>query len=105
MQPTKTRKSPSKTKTSKPTQPAEPRLSRLRRPQKMDVADWQTALRRQFGREQGFGLDNLGSEPVFSDFVVHNPASNSRNRVSIRGSGLGQNFCTCADFATNDLGT
>ena len=105
MQPTKTRKSPSKTKTSKPTQPAEPRLSRLRRPQKMIVADWQTALRRQFGREQGFGLDNLGSEPVFSDFVVHNPASNSRNRVSIRGSGLGQNFCSCADFATNDLGT
>jgi superfamily II DNA or RNA helicase len=84
---------------------AEPRLSRTRRPTGLAVADWQTALRRQFGREQHFGLDNLGVEPVFSDFSVHNPESRSRHRVSIRGPGLGQNFCTCPDFATNDLGT
>jgi superfamily II DNA or RNA helicase len=83
----------------------EPRLSRTRRPSGLDVADWQTALRRQFGREQSFDLENLGTEPVFSDFSVHNPASGSRNRVSIRGRSLGQNFCTCPDFATNDLGT
>ena len=105
MQAPKTRKPPSKAQAAKPAKPAEPHLSRLRRPQTMAVADWQTALRRQFGREQNFGLDNLGSEPVFSDFGVHNPASGSRYRVSIRGTALGQNFCTCADFATNDLGT
>ena len=83
----------------------EPRLSRTRRPPDLAVADWQTTLRRQFGREQNFGLTNLGSEPFFSDFRVHNPASNSRYRVAIRGTALGQNFCTCPDFATNDLGT
>ncbi len=84
---------------------AEPRLSRTRRPPQLGVANWQTALRRQFGREQHFGLENLGTEPVFSDFRVHNPASGGRYRVAIRGRELGQNFCTCPDFATNDLGT
>ena len=101
--PTRTaRKVPSKTRTT-PT--AEPRLSRTRRPPDIAVADWQAALRRQFGREQNFGLENLGASPVFSDFRVHNPASGSRYRVAIRGRAPGQNFCTCADFATNDLGT
>src|ERR1019366_5906362 len=79
--------------------------SRTRRPPEIAVADWQTALRRQFGREQRFGLENLGGHPVFSDFRVHNPASGSHYRVAIRGRALGQNFCTCPDFATNDLGT
>lgn len=102
------RKVPPQTGTSRtgPTsKKAEPRLSRTRRPPDLEVADWQTALRRQFGREQSFGLENLGTEPVFSDFRVHNPASASRYRVSIRGSAPGRNFCTCPDFATNDLGT
>lgn len=86
-------------------QPAEPRLSRTRRPADLPVADWQAALRRQFGREQAFGLKNLGDEPVFSEFLVHNPASNGRYRVAIRGREPGMNFCSCPDFATNDLGT
>ena len=80
---------------------AEPRLSRTRRPTDLSPADWQTALRRQFGREQHFGLENLGSDPVFSDFRVHNPATGGRWRVTIRGAALGQNLCTCPDFATN----
>lgn len=92
-------------KNGKTAKPTEPRLSRTRRPPNLPAADWQTALRRQFGREQQFGLKNLGSEPVFSDFAVSNPASRSHYRVAIRGAGLGQNFCTCPDFATNDLGT
>ena len=83
----------------------EPRLSRLRRPRAMAVVDWQVQLRRQFGREQAFLLENLGDEPVFSEFRVTNPAGKSHYRVAIRGAGLGENFCTCPDFATNDLGT
>lgn len=84
---------------------AEPRLSRTRRPPELSAAGWQAALRRQFGREQHFGLENLGSEPVFSDFRVFNPASGGRYRVAIRGRTPGENFCSCPDFATNDLGT
>jgi superfamily II DNA or RNA helicase len=99
------RESAPKRKPTKPNKPAEPRLSRTRRPPDLAVADWQTALRRQFGREQGFELQNLGSEPVFSDYRVHNPASGTHYRVAIRGSTPGCNFCSCPDFATNDLGT
>ncbi len=98
----KRKPAPKKTRTTKP---AEPRLSRLRRPPELEVVDWQTALRRQFGREQSFGLRNIGQESVFSDFTVSNPDSSSRYRVAIRGSALGQNYCTCPDYATNDLGT
>ncbi|MFO1332174.1 MAG: DEAD/DEAH box helicase [Rubrivivax sp.] len=71
----------------------------------LDAADWQTALRRQFGAEQNFELHNLGSEPVYSEFAVHNPRSRTRWRVAIRGAAPGQNFCSCPDFATNELGT
>jgi superfamily II DNA or RNA helicase len=84
---------------------AEPRLSRTRRPDALPAADWQAALRRQFGREQGFVLRNLGSEPVFSTFRVDNPDSGTHYLVSIRGLTPGQNLCSCWDFATNHLGT
>jgi superfamily II DNA or RNA helicase len=94
-----------KTQPKPKAKPAEPRLSRTRRPPELPVADWQAALRRQFGREQAFGLQNLGDEPVFSEFSVHNPASGSRYRVAIRGREPGLNYCSCPDFATNDLGT
>jgi superfamily II DNA or RNA helicase len=69
------------------------------------VEEWQITLRRQFGREQNFILENLGDDPVFSDYAVTNPASGGRYRVAIRGDGLGENYCSCPDYATNDLGT
>jgi hypothetical protein len=84
---------------------AEPRLSRTRRPATLPVADWQAALRRQFGREQPFELRNLGSEPVFSTFRVDNPDSGTHHQVTVRGLEPGCNSCTCWDFATNHLGT
>ncbi|MEO6281482.1 DEAD/DEAH box helicase [Roseateles sp.] len=84
---------------------AEPRLSRTRRPEALPVADWQAALRRQFGREQRFGLQNLGAEPVFSTFRVDNPDSGTHYRVTIRGLEPGGNECSCWDYATNHLGT
>ena len=71
----------------------------------MSPTDWQRALRRQFGQEQAFSLENLGTETYFSEFRVGNPESNSSYRVSIRGVRPGDNFCACADYATNELGT
>ena len=84
---------------------AEPRLSRNRRPEALPVADWQAALRRQFGSEQPFVLQNLGTEPVFSRFRIDNPESGTHYQVNIRGAAPGSNHCTCWDFATNHLGT
>ncbi|MGH7108720.1 MAG: SNF2-related protein, partial [Acetobacteraceae bacterium] len=82
-----------------------PKLSHLRRPSGMAVEEWQRGLRRQFGRAQAFKWKNLGTEPVFSEFAVENPQSGSRYRVAIRGIRPGENFCSCPDFSTNDLGT
>jgi superfamily II DNA or RNA helicase len=89
--------------TPKPTK--EPKLSRTHAPVNLSPVDWQRGLRRQFGREQAFGLENLGSEPFFSEFRVSNPASKSSYRVAIRGLGPGGNFCSCPDYATSELGT
>jgi superfamily II DNA or RNA helicase len=83
----------------------EPKLSRTHAPADLSPVDWQRRLRRQFGREQPFGLENLTSEPFFSEFRVSNPASNSSYRVVIRGSGPGGNFCSCPDYSTSELGT
>jgi hypothetical protein len=87
----------------KPTR--EPKLSRTHAPADLSPVDWQRGLRRQFGREQAFGLENLTVEPFFSEFRVSNPASKSSYRVAIRGLGPGGNFCSCPDYATSELGT
>ena len=83
----------------------EPKLSRTHAPPDLSPLDWQRGLRRQFGREQAFRLENLGSEPFFSEFRVSNPVSKSSYRVAIRGLGPGGNFCSCPDYATSELGT
>jgi ERCC4-related helicase len=83
----------------------EPRLSRTHAPTDLSPVDWQRGLRRQFGREQTFGLENLTSEPFFSEFRVSNPVSKSSYRVAVRGLGPGGNFCSCPDYATSELGT
>ena len=83
----------------------EPKLSRTHAPADLSPLDWQRGLRRQFGREQTFGLENLSSEPFFSEFRVSNPVSKSSYRVAIRGLGPGGNFCSCPDYATSELGT
>lgn len=91
--------------TFKSTPKKEPKLSRTHAPADLSPAEWQRRLRRQFGREQAFGLENLTSEPFFSEFRVSNPVSKSSYRVAIRGRGPGGNFCSCPDYATSELGT
>ncbi|GHU27315.1 hypothetical protein AGMMS50256_06920 [Betaproteobacteria bacterium] len=91
------------TKADKP--PKEQKLSRTHAPEEVSPIEWQRVLRRQFGREQAFGLDNIGAEPFFSEFRVSNPQSKSAYRVAIRGKLPGDNYCSCPDYATNELGT
>ncbi|GHU03507.1 helicase [Betaproteobacteria bacterium] len=91
------------TKAGKP--PKEQKLSRTHAPEEVSPIEWQRVLRRQFGREQAFGLDNIGAEPFFSEFRVSNPQSKSAYRVAIRGKLPGDNYCSCPDYATNELGT
>ena len=83
----------------------QPKLSRVHPPAGLAIADWQRALRRQFGREQDFALENRGDEPFFSEFRVGNPQSKASYQVAIRGLVAGDNHCSCLDYATNELGT
>jgi len=80
-------------------------LSRLRKPEDMSLEQWQVELRRQYGRAQKFRLKNLGEDPLFSEFEVTNPQTGRTYRVAIRGAALGENYCSCPDFAVNTLGT
>jgi superfamily II DNA or RNA helicase len=81
------------------------KLSRTLQPADLSPVEWQRALRRQFGREQAFTLENLTDEPFFSEFRIGNPATKSSYRVVIRGPGPGGNYCACPDYTTNELGT
>lgn len=94
-----------KSKRDAATQHKPPKLSRTQAPDDMAPADWQRALRRQFGREQPFSLENLGTDAFFSEFRIGNPEAKSHYRVAIRGTRPGDNFCACPDYATNELGT
>ena len=81
------------------------RIPHLRKPDEMSLEAWQVALRRQFAQEQKFRVKNIGAEPIFSEFHVTNPQTGKTYRVAIRGERLGDNYCSCPDFATNTLGT
>ena len=93
----------SKSRKSRKSKPK--KLSRVKKPADMSLADWQVALRRQFGPEQKFRMKNLGDDEIFSEFEITNPESGGTYRVAVRGAGLGENFCSCPDFAVNLLGT
>ena len=49
----------------------------------------------EFGREQKLKVENLGDEPVFSEFRVTNRKTGGIYRVAIRGAQPGDNFCAC----------
>lgn len=80
-------------------------ISHLRKPDEMSLEQWQTALRKQIATQQKFKIENLGEKPVFSEFGVLNPQTKRTYRVAIRGLNLGDNYCSCPDYAVNTLGT
>jgi superfamily II DNA or RNA helicase len=96
---------PATSRRAKAPLPKAEKLSRTRAPAEISPMQWQQGLRRQYGREQNFGWENLGTEPFFSEFRVSNPQSSSSYRVVIRGCKPGDNYCSCPDYATNELGT
>jgi superfamily II DNA or RNA helicase len=82
-----------------------PKTPHTRRPAGMTLEEWQIALRREFGEAQDFSMENTGTDPVFSEFIIHNPKTGGSYRVAVRGQAPGENYCSCPDFAVNTLGT
>ncbi|MFN8354705.1 MAG: DEAD/DEAH box helicase [Spirosomataceae bacterium] len=98
----KTKKRGRKKAPKKPEPPK--RISYYRKPDNLTVDQWQLALRKQFGEENEFQVTNIGTQKVFSDFLVYNPQTNNTYKVAIRSADDSQNFCECLDFKTNRLG-
>ncbi|MFO0852432.1 MAG: DEAD/DEAH box helicase [Gemmataceae bacterium] len=80
-------------------------VSRHQRPDGMSVEEWQTVLRRQYGQAQAYSVERLGGRSAFADYRVTNPQSRGEYRVIVRGTGPGDNTCSCPDHAVNTLGT
>jgi len=68
------------------------RMPRSRRPPRYDARGTAGALRREFGREQEFRLENVGKEPVLSEHTVTNPQTGGTCRVAIRGTSPGERY-------------
>jgi len=84
---------------------ASAKLSRTHKPEDMTLEQWQLALRKQFGEQQEFVLENRGSHPIFSEFSLLNPKSAKTYRIAIRGTAPGSNYCSCPDYRINTLGS
>jgi superfamily II DNA or RNA helicase len=111
------KKAAGKTAQKKKTTKKKPaKVSYHKRPGDLSLDLWQLGLRKQFGEDNPFEVENIGYQPVFSDFSVWNPATRNTYRVAIRSAlprtGLPKpntltetgNFCSCHDFKTNRLG-
>ncbi len=80
------------------------KISYYKKPENLTLDQWQIGLRKQFGQDNEFVINNVGTEKIFSDFQVTNNATNNTYKVAIRSADDTQNFCECLDFKTNRLG-
>ena len=80
-------------------------VSYYKKPDYLNLEEWQYALRKQFAAKRFFRIENIGPHPVFSDYKVYNPETKNTYKVAIRSKDNSMNFCSCNDFKTNMLGT
>lgn len=68
------------------------------------IVEEQISARQQRARK---AIQSILTEPAgqaYGDYVVQS-ASGRKYRVAMRGPSVFENFCSCADFAVNTLGT
>ena len=81
------------------------KVSYYRRPENLTLGEWQFALRKKYAMQHPLIVERIGTQEVFSEYIVRNPDRKSSYSVSIRSNDDTRNFCTCFDFKTNRLGT
>lgn len=87
------------------TKPIEMKVSKIYKPDDLELEEWQRLLRKQFAAQQAFKLKNIGGHPIFSEFMLTNQQSGKTYKVAIRGLEPGSNYCSCPDYSINNLGT
>jgi len=80
-------------------------ISRTHKPDDLSLEEWQRTLRKQYSEQQNYRLENIGSQDIFSEFLLTNPASGKTYKIAIRGNASGDNYCSCPDYSINTLGT
>ena len=81
------------------------KVSYYKKPESLNLDEWQFALRKKYAKLNPLIIEKIGTEEVFSEYIVRNPERKSSYSVSIRSNDNSRNFCTCFDFKTNRLGT
>lgn len=94
-----------KRQTKSKSKPVKLKASRTHKPDDMGLEEWQRLLRKQYGEQQDYKLENTGGHPFFSEFLATNPQSGKTYKIAVRGNAPGDNFCSCPDFGINNLGT
>lgn len=61
--------------------------------------------RAERARTEKFKCEAANPEQPWTDYTVTSALSGKTYRVALRGSELGQSYCSCPDFRTNTLGT
>ncbi|MEN8262142.1 MAG: DEAD/DEAH box helicase [Nitrospirota bacterium] len=105
MEKSRSNKRASKKSKSKKTKPIKLRVPRTHKPDSLGLEEWQRILRKQYGIQQKFKLENIGDHPIFSEFLLSNPESKKTYKIAIRGDNHGNNYCSCPDYRINNLGT
>ena len=95
----------SKNSKRKKTKPIKLRVPRTHKPEGLGLEEWQRILRKQYGVQQNFKLENTGDHPIFSEYLLSNPESGKTYKIAIRGESPGDNYCSCPDYRINNLGT
>jgi len=90
---------------AKKTKPVKLKVPRTHKPEELGLEEWQRILRKQYGVEQKFKLENTGDHPIFSEFLLTNTGSGKTYKIAIRGDAPGDNYCSCPDYSINNLGT
>lgn len=81
------------------------KISRTHKPEGLSLEEWQRILRKQYGEQQNYQLENTGNHPFFTEFKLTNPESGKVYKIAVRGDAPGDNYCSCPDYSINNLGT
>ncbi len=65
----------------------------------------QIQIRKKRALDENFTIRKKGKERIFTDYSVTSASSGKTYRIAIGSLGIGGNYCSCPDFASNTLGT